>query len=94
MLTERTPGRFRACSRNCRKNAMRAALVPYRAFGSVTENVSRFFASKPGSTETKRTKLRISKPEPTSKTNARLICATTNTLRSVPRRRPAEAQAP
>src|SRR5579859_3229238 len=82
MLAERTLGRREIRTRSCRKKASCIKSVLYLEEGSDTLKVSRWLTSKPGSTPTRRMKLRISNPEPASNTSAKHICATTNELRA------------
>src|ERR1700676_2534408 len=92
--TERTPGSAETRERRCRKKAKSAGSVPYFEEGRDTLNVRRWVESKPGSTPARRIKLRISKPEPASKTSARQICATTKALLAIRWRFPADEPRP
>ena len=86
MLAERTPGTAEILARSCWKKAMRNGSVPYLERGSAILKVKRWPVSNPGSTPISRTKLRMSKPEPVSKTRAKPNCATTKALRAKARR--------
>src|SRR5438309_10558140 len=86
MLAERTPGTVLMLASNCRKKAMHSGSVAYLDCGRVTLKVKRWPVSNPGLTPTSLTKLRISNPEPVSRTRARPNCATTKALRAKARR--------
>src|SRR2546422_10965274 len=86
MLAERTPGTVPMLASNCRKKAMHSESVAYLDCGRVTLKVKRWPVSNPGLTPTSLTKLRISNPEPVSRTRARPNCATTKALRAKARR--------
>src|SRR2546421_12390457 len=86
MLAERTPGTVLILARSCRKKARHNGSVPYFEGGRVILKVKRWPVSNPGLTPITRTKLRMSKPEPVSRTRAKPNCATTKALRAKARR--------
>src|SRR5882724_13543039 len=94
MVTERTPGTAPMRASNCWKNDMHSLSVAYLDCGRETLKVKRWAVSKPGWTPTRRTKLRISKPEPARRTSARLNCATTKALLAKRRRLPVDEPRP
>src|SRR5260370_41497642 len=86
MLGERRAGKGLIVARSCWKKARHNGSVPYFERGSVILKVNRCPVANPGSTPISRTKLRMSKPEPVSRTRAKPNCATTKALRAKARR--------